>query len=358
MTHDIVGEWDLTEVAKGAKGKDSHLGRIAFLEQGGKVVVMNADPEAADKPARVEIDGNTIRFEILSGRSGRGNTNHAYEITLRGHRAFDGTRRQGLLSKTPIIGQRVGDAPAVAPVEAPAAVAPSYATGDLSASLIAMPGSVAEAKAKAAEAAERAALAAAEAAAAYAEADAAAALEAARRAAENAAAARAAVHIQAPIPAPPAPAVQPPVMAPYSDGSVPPAVLANLPAPTQPAQPSAIVPPVAPMEYAPTATGAFPAAPVPFSPTSAFDAAFEDAAAGTPGKRQVRITHSLSREGRSTLAAELFPGVFVWGDSFVTTELRLREVGWVLTPIATDATIEVDDLLIEHAAMVRDSFAR
>ncbi len=374
MTHDIVGEWDLNEVSKANKGKDSFLGRIAFLEQGGKIVVKDADPESTDKPSRVDIDGDTIRFEILSGRSGRGNTNHTYEITMQGPYAFGGTRRQGLLQRTPITGQRVGDLPGAAPENVPAA-ATSYPTGDLSSSLIAMPGSVAEAKAKAAEAAERAALAAAEAAAALAEAEAAAALEAARRAAENAAAARAAVHTEAQPMA--APAAEPPAPAPVAEAPMPmpvapalpqsfappappapPAAFAAPPAPPQPAQPWAFVPPVPPVEPVPTATGSLPAASVPFDPRSAIDAALEDSAAGSPAKWRLRVTHRLSSGDRTALAVEVFPGVFVWGNNFATSEQRLREVGWVATPIVTDETIEVDAQLINHAAMVRDSFAQ
>lgn len=356
MTHDIIGEWELSDPSKAAKGKEAALGSIVFLEQDGKVVVKSADPDVTDKPSRVEFEGDTIRFEMLSAGSSRGNSHQVYEISLHGPYAFGGTRRQGLLPKAPVTGQRIGEPAAPVPADAPETpTAATYATADLSTSVIAMPGSVAEAKAKAAEAAERASIAAAEAAAALAEAEAAAALEAARRAAENAAAARAA--IQTPPTAPPAmtgqvPVAQPPVTAqvPQQPLATPepqfaPAPLPMQPAPAEPAPQSTFMPQAT--------TGAVPA-PITFESASGI----EDTSTGAAGKRRLRITHWLTREDHTTLAAEAFPGVFVWGNSFVTTEQRLREVGWSVTPFATDETLEVDDLVYQHAAMVRDSFAR
>lgn len=297
MLHDIIGEWDVQTVDK---GKESAAGRFAFVEHDGKVVVKDADPDVAGKPARVEFDGDIIRFEFLSAGSSRGNTHHNYELRLHGPDAFDGTRRRGMLAKTSVVGRRIGVAPAV--------VTPSPA----STSLAPLPGNVAAAKAKAAEAAERASVAAAEAAAALAEAEAVAAMEQARRAAERAAAARAAV-------VPPEPVLRPPVA---------PDVLATLPAPTEP---PAFVP-MAPVAQAP-------------------------AASGSPEKRSLGITHRLTYGDSAVLAAEVFQSVFVWGGSFAASEQRLREAGWEIASIETDETIGVDELLLRHAAMIRDSVA-
>lgn len=350
MPHDIIGEWDLVDTTK---GRDAPLGRIAFLEQDGALVVRSADPEVTDRPARVDVDGWTLRFELLSAGSSRGNAHHAYELSMHGTEAFSGTRRRGLLPKTPITGRSVAT-PALDLEGSPAARQPEQL-----ANRITIPGGVAEAKARAAEAAERASLAAAEAAAALAEAEAAAAMEAARRAAETAAAARAAVWTpmtepiaaeQPPtplVPQQPAPAQQSAAPTPRQD-PLPPTALANLPAPATP--PHAFIPSGASVAI----DGPIPA----HSPqTTVSDATAELPALSASGTHRLRITHGLTGGDRTALAAEVFPGLFVWGNSFLTPEHRLREVGWVATPIVTDETIEVDGLLLQYAALVRDSLA-
>ena len=205
MPHDIVGEWD---VALGEQGRGARLGRLRFFEQDGRLLVTDADPDAGGAVSRVELAGETLRFEHLSAGSARGTTRHNFEIVMRGPSAFDGTRRRGMLARMPVTGARVLD-----PLDA-------------------LAGNLAGAKARAAEAAERAAMAAAEAAAALAEAEAAAALDAARRAAQKAVAARAAAASQA------AESAATPLV-------VPPEVLAIIPAPAQPAAAGAPAPPSA-----------------------------------------------------------------------------------------------------------------
>jgi hypothetical protein len=204
MAHDIIGEWEVSLVEK---GRPVPIGGITFFERDGRLVVTDSDPDEGGAISRVEVDGETLRFEHLGGGSSRGTVRHTFEIVLRGSSAFEGTRRRGMLARTPVSGQRVVD-----PLDAIA-------------------GNLAGAKAKAAEAAERAAVAAAEAAAALAEAEAAAALEAARRAAQKAVAARAAAATQA-------------TDAHASQLVVPPEVLAIIPAPAQPA--AADAPPAPP----------------------------------------------------------------------------------------------------------------
>lgn len=172
--------------------------------------------------------------------------------------------------------------------------------------------SLAEAKAKAAEAAERAAVAAADAAAALAEVEAATAFEAARRAAETAASARAA-----------ATAAEVPLLA-----------AASAPRPPVPAEVLALLP-------APAVTPAFPAASV----------------QAPPSTRRVQVTHRLTCGDSMLLAVELLPGVFVWGESFPASEQRLREVGWTATPIASEATLEVEETQIQHAFTVHSALA-
>lgn len=175
MIRDIIGEWEVNLVEK---GRQTSVARIEFVLTDDKVVVRDADPEAAGRPARVEFDGERIRFELLSGGSSRGSIHYVYEIRLNGDDTFDGTRRRGMLTKSPIAGQRVA---LVAPAPADAAAVLAKA-----------------------------------------EAEVVAALEVARRAAERAAAARAAVPTAEPT-------VQP---------SVAPVVLATLPAPTAPPAPA------------------------------------------------------------------------------------------------------------------------
>lgn len=205
MISDIIGEWDVSVVDRGG---EATAGRIAFLLHDGKVVVRDADPEAASRPARVEFDGETIRFELLSAASSRGNAHHNYEIRLQGGDGFTGTRRRGMLARVPISGRRVEQ--------------PSLGAADAAAAL------------------------------AEAEADVVAALEAARRAAERAAAVRAAVPSAAA-------SVQP---------AVPPVVLATLPAPTAPpASVPVAVPPVA--DVPPAAVPQAPVSPAPVAPASA-----------------------------------------------------------------------------------------
>lgn len=210
MISDIIGEWEVTVVDRGG---EAFAGRIAFLLNDDKVVVRDADPEVTARPARVEIDGETIRFELLSAGSSRGSTHHNYELRMQGADEFAGTRRRGMLARVPIIGRRVEVAP-LAEADAFSALA-------------------------------------------QAEAEVVAALEAARRAAERAAAARAAV--------PSAEAsVQP---------TVPPVVLATLPAPTAPpASVPVAVPPVVdvpPAPVPPAPVPPAPVAPVPVAPASA-----------------------------------------------------------------------------------------
>ncbi|QEO09543.1 hypothetical protein [Protaetiibacter larvae] len=192
MAHEIIGEWD---VALSQKGESVPLGRLSFFEKEGRLVVVDSDPEVGGSPADVESDGDTLRFEILGAGTSRGATRHVFEVTMRGHASFTGTRRRGMLARVPVAAQRVID-----PLDA-------------------LAGNLAGAKAKAAEAAARAALAAAEAAAAQAEAEAAEAIEAARRAAQKAVAARAAAST---------PSAATPLV-------VPSEVLAIIPAPAQPA---------------------------------------------------------------------------------------------------------------------------
>lgn len=181
MTHDIVGDWD---VMLGEEGRGGVAGRLTFFLDGGRLLVRDADPDAAGAVSRVETTDSGLRFEHLSPGSARGTTRHTFDIVLRDRWTFAGTRRRGLLARIPILGRRV-PGPFVDPL---AGFSPDLAA----------------AKARAAAAAERAALAAAEAEAALAEAEAAAALEAARRAAERAVAARADA-----VPADPEPAHEP-----------------------------------------------------------------------------------------------------------------------------------------------------
>lgn len=79
MYSDILGEWELV---MGENGKGVSGGRILFLEKDGKIVVKDADPEAEDPPARVSVEGEKLRFELLSAGSSRGNVHHNYELRL------------------------------------------------------------------------------------------------------------------------------------------------------------------------------------------------------------------------------------------------------------------------------------
>jgi len=324
MNPDIIGEWAVTLVEK---GKETHAGRIVFAARDGRIWVTDADPDNAGRPARVDVDGETLRFEFLSAGSSRGNAHHNFELQLQGADVFAGTRRRGMLAKTFVTGQRVASGALALPAGSADAGAPDTAYDTLAA-----------AKARAAEAAERASLAAAEAAAALAEAEAVAALEGARRAAERAAAARAAATPAAPVRIP-----------------VAPEVLATLPAPTDP---PAFVP------LAPVQAGQAPEREVEFAGHEAEHDAGHDAAheAGVasppphaPGRRLLGITHRLTHGDSAVLAAEVFPSVFVWGGTFAAPEQRLREAGWEIVAVETGETIEVDGLLIQHAAMIRDS---
>ncbi|MBO9579020.1 MAG: hypothetical protein J7480_09680, partial [Microbacteriaceae bacterium] len=204
-----------------------------------------------------------------------------------------------------------------------------------------------------------------------------------QRAAENAAAARAAVHSQATTVEAATGAV--PVVAEQSAAQQPQAarhaapsqiqqeplsasLVANLPAPTVPpvqAAAQALVEAAAagtpvqsavPAEVS-TATANLRAAAIPFDPSSALAAARDEAGQAAPAMSRLRVTHRLTCGDRMALAAEVHPGVFMWGNSFLTSEQRLREVGWIATAIVSHETIEVTDDMLRQAAMVRDSFA-
>jgi len=69
----------------------------------------------------------------------------------------------------------------------------------------------------------------------------------------------------------------------------------------------------------------------------------------------LRISHRLTRGEIVVLAAEIHPQVYVWGGSFAAADPRLREAGWQIVEIDTDETTEVDEVLIRHAATVRES---
>lgn len=305
MNRDILGTWEITLTDK---GRDASAGRITFRDHEGKLVVVDADPEVAGRPARVEVDGETVRFELLSPGSSRGSVHHSYEIVLQGPDAFAGTRRRGMLARVPVSAQRVLGA---------LDVAPEAASGEPSTALVPISANVAEAKARAAEAAERASLAAAEAAAALAEVEAVTAMDAARRAAERATAARAAIAAEH----------APASLAADAHRPVPQELLAELPAPTEP-----------------------PA----FVPTTVVGASAGTTSGGSR-TRLLPVTHRLTHGDRTVLAAVAFPGVFVWGPSFAAPEDRLRAAGWTVTAISTDDVIEIDEPLLEHASSVRDS---
>lgn len=212
MIDDIIGEWDLT---LGENGRGEHDGRIAFLAPEGRLLVRDADPEVRLAPSRVESADGTLRFELLAAGSSRGNAHYSYELRRAEDGTLRGTKRRGLLARTPLVATRVAAAVTVGTTEAtplsPVAADP-----------------LAEVRARAAAAAERANLAAAQAAAAAAEADAAEAFEAARQAAARVAAARAAVQQFGPGTAQPGAAPQ---ASPRTE--VPSEVLAVLPAPSQ-----------------------------------------------------------------------------------------------------------------------------
>lgn len=289
MIRDIIGEWDVSSVEK---GKAQSVGRLSFRLAEGALQVVDTDPDAAGPLARVDVDGSTLRFELLAAGSSRGVTRHLYEISLLSSATFGGSRRRGMMARVAVTGQRVNAMPA-------------GASGS----------SLAEAKARAAEAAERATQAAAEAAAALAEVEAASALEAARRAAERAASARATAlgsgHAALPTPA-------------SGQKAVPPEVLAILPAPTQPAA---------------------------FGSPTASDATAV-ALTAVPAVRRVRATHLLSCGETSLLAVEVHPGVFVWGESFPATAQRLREVGWTVLPVQSDQLIAIGETQLAQATTV------
>jgi hypothetical protein len=290
MIRDIIGEWEISIVER---GKAQSVGRLSFRLAEGALQVVDSDPDAAGPPARVDVDGSTLRFELLAAGSSRGVTRHLYEIGLLNPGTFGGSRRRGMMARVPVTGQRVNAMPA-------------GASG----------GSLAEAKARAAEAAERATQAAAEAAAALAEVEAASALEAARRAAERAASARATAF------GPDAPTALPTPEP--GRRAVPAEVLAILPAPTQP-----------------------PA----FDSRVSGDATVVALTAASQVRR-VRATHLLSCGDTSLLAVEVHPGVFVWGDSFPATAQRLREVGWMVVPVQSDQMIAIGETQLVQATTV------
>ncbi|QNO36532.1 hypothetical protein H4J02_08350 [Protaetiibacter sp. SSC-01] len=240
MIDDILGEWDLI---LGENGRGEWDGRIVFRLGEGRIVVADADPDASGRPSRVELAGDTVRFEMLSAGSSRGNVHHTFELTLTPDGTLRGTRRRGLLARTPLVGRRV--------VAETGAQAPEALGGDThAASVPPESDALAEIRARAAAAAERARFAAAQAAAAAAEAEAAEALEFARQAAARVAAARAAVNeLGRPADAAAEPRTE-----------VPSEVLAILPAPSQP---PVFAP--APGAAAPTAPVA-PVSPAPVSP--------------------------------------------------------------------------------------------
>ena len=63
MIDDILGEWDLI---LGENGRGDWDGRIVFQLAEGRIVVADADPDASGRPSRVELAGDTVRFEMLS----------------------------------------------------------------------------------------------------------------------------------------------------------------------------------------------------------------------------------------------------------------------------------------------------
>ncbi|WP_166867672.1 hypothetical protein [Salinibacterium sp. ZJ70] len=295
MIRDIIGEWDVSIVEKGTA---QSVGRLSFRLAEGVLRVVATDPDAAGPAARVDVDGSTLRFELLAAGSSRGVTRHVYEVSLLSPSTFGGSRRRGMMARVPVTGQRVN-------------AMPGGAFGS----------SLAEAKARAAEAAERATQAAAEAAAALAEVEAASALEAARRAAEKAASARAAAlgsETPAVLPTPPS-----------GRRAVPPEVLAILPAPTQPAA---------------------------FGSRVSSDATVV-ALTTASSVRRVRATHLLSCGETSLLAVEVHPGVFVWGESFPATAQRLREVGWTVVPVQSDQLIAIGETQLAQASTVARAVA-
>ncbi|MFT4285479.1 MAG: hypothetical protein QM598_11660, partial [Protaetiibacter sp.] len=117
MIDDILGEWDLI---LGESGRGDWDGRIAFLERDGRLLVQDADPESRSTPSRVEVAGTTLRFEMLSAGSSRGNAHHTFELTPAEDGTLRGTRRRGLLARTPLVGRRVVGADAGAADAGPA----------------------------------------------------------------------------------------------------------------------------------------------------------------------------------------------------------------------------------------------
>jgi len=172
MIDDILGEWDLI---LGESGRGDWDGRIAFLERDGRLLVQDADPESRSTPSRVEVTGTTLRFEMLSAGSSRGNAHHTFELTPAADGTLRGTRRRGLLARTPLVGVRAAGTDAAVP--SPGTSEESLLTAAVGSEALA------EVRARAAAAAEHANLAAAQAAAAAAEAEAMEAIEVAPRAA-------------------------------------------------------------------------------------------------------------------------------------------------------------------------------
>ncbi|MFT4028419.1 MAG: hypothetical protein QM675_00955, partial [Protaetiibacter sp.] len=157
MINDILGEWDLF---LGENGRGEWEGRLAFTQADGRLRVQDADPESATTPSRVEVTGGTLRFEMLSAGSSRGNAHHAFELALAEDGTLRGTRRRGLLARVPLVGRRVVPADEAS---TPGASGPTQSAEPLLAP-DAAPDSLAAARARAVAAAERANLAAAQAA--------------------------------------------------------------------------------------------------------------------------------------------------------------------------------------------------
>jgi len=72
---------------------------------------------------------------------------------------------------------------------------------------------------------------------------------------------------------------------------------------------------------------------------------------------RLRVTHRIDFGGSTVSAVEVFPGVFLWGESYATSADRLRQVGWVATAVQTDEALDVDERRIVEAATLRDALA-
>src|SRR5690606_4904745 len=96
MVRDIIGEWDGSIVEQ---GKAQHAARLSFRLAGGSLQVVDGDPEGDGQVARVEVDGDTFRFEMLAPGSARGVARHLYEVSLLNPATFSGTRRRGMMAR-------------------------------------------------------------------------------------------------------------------------------------------------------------------------------------------------------------------------------------------------------------------